>query len=440
MKGKKALLAGAIFVSSILAYNCGGGGGGELTSTPSIGLTATATATPTSVSSQSLTTLETDQTNSQTSVEDVYITLYRVELCSNDGTCTTIFENQNGIEIDLEDLDDDDSVFVIPATGVAPGDYTLKVEIGNTVRVKENGSETPYTICDNNTCTYETSVTITGSDVYVAFEYRTDNGFQLELKPIQQQPSNFDYYEVYGLLQSVDTNDNTITFEWNGNTYTAKINENTICALDSISYGYACASALSTNTCLELKLDSNPAWGGTPGIFIIELAEQDDCGYPKGEIGDSYDSEGDNYNYQHRYEYEDMYVSFEKLQQCAENNNCHIYIGNYQCSIPEGVFCEIETPQMETEGVMNSGYCINQIEQVMNGNGSGMGNSMDGMDMDNGMGNGMMGGMMEIEVKYRIMNGMCEIYKIEAELEDDYEHDDYYENMDDGYDNDEDDN
>ena len=119
--------------------------------------------------------------------------------------------------------------------------------------------------------------------------------------------------------------------------------------------------------------------------------------------------------------YGEMYVSYNNLM--CNNMPCNnINIGNMSCSIPQQVFCEIETPQMEIEGAMGSDQCINQIEIAMGygGSGTGMGGSMGGMHMDNGMGNGMMGGMMEIEVKYRMMNGTCEIYKIEAE----YEYDD----------------
>ncbi len=450
MKGKRALLAGAIFVSSILAYNCGGGGGGELASTPTIGLTATAGG----VSGQSLTTLNTDNQNTsqnpQTS-QDIDITLYKVELCSSnesgETSCTTIFENQNGVEIDLDDLDD--SVFVIPADGVTPGDYTLKVYIGNTVII--DGTDTIIQ-CDekdeNNHCIYRTNVTITGNEVYVAFQYGMDNGsLNLSLKPVdpQQQPKSFKYYEVYGLLRNVDQTNNTITFEWNGNTYTARINDannndannndpyTTLCVLNDIFFGYECIKftneqreeeevlAKYINSCLELYLDSNPAQGGTPGIFIIELAEPDDCGYPQGrdeeEYDDGYQENNEGYQHSYKYEYEDRYISFNELQQCVENENCTISIGSYQCSIPQKVFCEIETPQMEMEGAIDSSECIAQIGGIMQ-------QPISGQDMDGGMSG--MGGMMEIEVEYRMYNGQCEIYKIEAEYEYENEHD--YEN------------
>ncbi|WP_461830090.1 DUF4382 domain-containing protein [Aquifex sp.] len=417
MKGKKALLAGAIFVSSILAYNCGGGGGGGTTTTP------TTSTTPLNV-------YVTDAPPANLTAFEVM--LYSIDLCTDD-QCTesyNVFSNPDGVAIDLTNLEG--TLLYLDTSSVPTGVYTAaRVEFSQTATAVIDGTPETYTIsCPTNTdgnCEYiVTGINLdtTQSDKLVldinlsqaTFDEATKTVTDLIVRTVDpQQMQTTQYkYEVYGRLQSV--NGNQFTFTWRNKEYTAEIGQNTVCELEvngqeAYYIGAECADMLpnvTPGTCLELKLMGDPAQTSQlQNVIKLETTHPKKCGIATASTPSDY------YKY---YEYE-RYVDLNAID---FTNGTVQLTADTTCNISDRVYCEIDDMYEEDKYLVGKENCLPALQGFMNGN--------------------TVMTRMRVEVKYRLYqdeNGQqqCEVYKIEVDDWDDDYYEYNYDNYNDNYTN-----
>lgn len=387
MGRKKALLAGAIFVSSILAYNCGGGGGG----TASTGMT-TLDVYATDAPPQNLTSFE--------------VKVYTIALC-NDIECNTvepIFYNPEGSQINLTDLDG--TLLYLDTSNVPSGTYpAVKVEIDKNATAVINGETKSYTInCKSENaegnCEFKIPINldITQSGKLIldfnlsqaTFENSTVENFEVKpLNPDQVRTRKYKY-KIYAELISVN-NTGEITFSWRGETYTAKVGNTSACEIeinDQEDYliGNECIDQLinlPAGTCMKLKLSGDPSQT-TPTVLELETKESNKClkGYEE-----NFD-QGKESN-AHKGEMSVDLSGFVK----EEDGNWMITLDNMKCSVRQNVHCEIDDDEEEDKPMVGDS-CLSYLENIANS------------DLTN----------MRVKVKYRVKgDGSCEVYKIDID-------------------------
>ena len=399
MRGKKALLAGAIFITSILAYNCGGGGGGTVTGAIDGGATAGETSGTTT-----LNVYVTDAPPPNLTAFEV--SLYSIDLCL-DASCTNtvnVFSNPNGVSIDLTNLEG--TLLYLDTSNIPAGTYpAVRVEIGQQATAVLDGSPYVYLIdCQTNAngnCEYRVAVNFDSTQnsklvidlnlSQATFDIANRIVSNLVVQPVDPQQIQLRQYkyEVYGVFQGI-TPDGQFTFTWGDQTYTAQIGPNTVCELkvngQEVYYvGEMCISALSQlqqGSCLELKLYGDPAQTTLlQDVIKFETTYSGKCGISSQSISDS------SYENYERERYLDLtQIDFVNGQVTLPDGQT--------CSISENVYCEIDDVYEEDRYLMGQS-CLNSLGELLGAT-----------TMTNA----------RIEVKFRLnSDGSCEVYKIEVD-------------------------
>ncbi|GEM_PF-851983 len=295
---ERLLLMGAILGVGILAYSCGGGSG---TSTTPVALYFT------------------DDASIYPVVE---ITYYEVNLCQ-DPACTNkvnLFSDQNGVTVDLTNLNG--VLQYIGSANVPEGSYPrLEVILARDATICDNSGNCynavftemdekptrpnvvncPAGLTDQNgnqLCyiRFNGVINPTASSKLVLdfnlkdFEVNTNTTpWQIEeVKVSPITPSGEHRYEMYAVLQSVDTTNSSISVDWNGNTFDIAVNGDTKCEIaDTYYYGQDCLNQLPSNICLEIKVDKDPATSTDLTAVEIETKSSKKCGMASGD--DSYE-------------------------------------------------------------------------------------------------------------------------------------------------------
>ncbi|NPB06105.1 MAG: DUF4382 domain-containing protein [Aquificae bacterium] len=318
MKGKKALLASALFISSIVAYNCGGGGGGgDATAT-----TGTTTATvPLSVY---VTDAPVDPTKDISVLETTVYEVYLCESVDPNAGCVNpvqVFSDANGVTVDLTNLED--VLHFIDTSQVPEGTYGgLMVVVSKTGTVVYQGLPGTYTIdpiyqdptvtrvdCTDDRC----SIIVTGSiqpaiNNKLAVDFDLKN-FSIDCSSDGQQssctvqklvvvanpvtdPAVYKRFEMYGVVDPKSVSGDTFTVEWKGLQFKAQVTAQTRCEFNYRYYGgqgeyYTkgadCATTLQNKfqnqVCLELYVLGDPSNPDqTLEVLRFETKEPKKCG------------------------------------------------------------------------------------------------------------------------------------------------------------------
>lgn len=148
--GKKALLAGAIFMG-IIAYNCGGGGGGTTSTLSALDLYIT------------------DAQADVNPLSSLEVTLYSIDLC-RDTACNdtvNVFSSNTGVTINLTNLE---GVLHYIATAQVPQEQfeAMKIEVAQSGTVVYDGITGSFSLksgenvsCDDTT--QRCSIVVTGA-------------------------------------------------------------------------------------------------------------------------------------------------------------------------------------------------------------------------------------------------------------------------------------
>ena len=87
-----------------------------------------------------------------------------------------------------------------------------------------------------------------------------------------QELSNRSYeYKICGTVQDVNTQTNSFTVKWMGNTYTINIVANTVCEINHMYYpSNSCINHITNGMCLEIKVLQDPVSSTTLTAVKIE--------------------------------------------------------------------------------------------------------------------------------------------------------------------------
>jgi len=200
-----------------------------------------------------------------------------IELKTSDDINTTT--NITAVKFELENYSDDDSYT-----------YTTKYEVYGTVtqinpdnqtfQFYYNGKHYTVTVDTTTKCEYNDSYyyginCLNNLNEGDYIELKTyDDIFQItDITAVEIEKKEF---EIYGMVISVNTANNTITFRWNNTDYTGQITENTKCEInDRYYYGAQCLTAITTGKYYEIKTYDNIYDGSTNTITIYELELED---------------------------------------------------------------------------------------------------------------------------------------------------------------------
>jgi len=409
MSGKKALLAGAIFLSSIVAYNCGGGGGGsEITLTPS-GSTLDLYVTDAPI-------------NPSTDISVLEATVYSVYLCESvnpiEGCINPvqIFSDPNGLTVDLTNLED--VLHFVDRSQVPDGTYGgIMVVVSKTGNVVYQGIPGTYTInpiaqdtttstrvtCDDSTC----EVIVTGSiqpalqnKLAVDFDLKNftidctiiqdANGNEVASCEIQKMvvvanpvtdTQNYTRFEMYGLVDPTTINGDTFAVEWRGMQFQARITTETRCEFEPKYYGINqrefyrrgsdCLTELrnifQNQVCLELYVLGDPA-DNTQNIQVIkfDITKPQKCGltyYPT-----TYDSSVDESESDNSISEMPIMASMEVKGMVSSidlaNNTFTLSVGHrtFTVEVTEDTYCEFDEESYEDLYVYGT-ECFNYIRE-----------------------------------------------------------------------------
>jgi len=316
MKGKKALLASALFLSSIVAYNCGGGGGGG----------TTASTTPTTSLSLYITDAPVDPASEISLLET---TVYEVYLCptldSNAGCVdpVQVFSDPNGVTVDLTNLED--VLHFIDTSQVPEGTYQgLMVVISQTGNIVYKDVPGTYTITPSTTdqtrveCTGDKCSVVVAGAIQPALQNKIAVDFSLKQFSINCEvvnneasctidklvvnavpvtnPAQYGRFEMYGLVDPNGVSGDTFTVEWKGLQFKAQVQAQTACELNLKYYGgngevrtqgTDCLTQLrnqfqnQNQVCLELYVEGDPANADqTLNVIYLETTNPKKCGLP----------------------------------------------------------------------------------------------------------------------------------------------------------------
>ena len=364
---KKVLLAGAIF-GSFLVYNCGGGGGGTVDSTSN---------------SQSLDAYLTDAPIKGNQVDALEVKLYKVELCGDNecGQSKVIFENQNGITLDLTKLEG--TLHYLGTIQVPNNTYkAVRLEISQQGTVSYQGNVGSFTVqggqnvnCDGQKCYVLVQGNINpaqNNKLLIDFDLKN---FQLDcdtqnnpltctiqnmtIRLSQENPQSLNKYkykfEVYTVINPSQLGE-SITININGKQLTANISPQTVCEIMDMNYiGGECLTQLQNmqgNVCLELKLSGDPAQDNAQlQVIKMELKRPKEC----GEEGEEYNS-GEEYMTERKMK---MRVSPQDIQ----INGDKIIVNGEQIEITQNTYCEVDTEQEEDRYYIGR-KCIQELQNL----------------------------------------------------------------------------
>ncbi len=272
-----------VILSGLFFTACGGGGGGTQTGSVSLFFTDS----PANVYSS------------------VLVKVYEVNLCS-DNQCQNkvkLFTNQQGLEVDLSKLNGilqyintanipqetynrlevilDKNLTIIDGSGVSHS------AIFTPMQEKPNKPNTVQ--CDNasNKCYIRFNGTVQpfamGKLVvdFVLKEFEVNENTnpwqvtEVKMMPLTPQTNK---YKVYLSVQSVNSQNNTITGTWMGKTYTVNISSNTVCEINGTNYqGTNCTGQIQSGMCIEVKATTDPSSSNTLTATEIEVEDPDKC-------------------------------------------------------------------------------------------------------------------------------------------------------------------
>ncbi len=284
---KGLLLGGALFVSALLMYSCGG------TSTP-----------PKSVDLY-LTDAPAD------SFPSVIVTIKEVNLCNTGtNTCNSLYSSTTGINVDLTQLNG--VLHYVGTAQIPEGTYNrLQVKLSNSATVVDNqgnqnqavfdpqviNQNKPNTIqCDQNAgeCVINFNGTVQPFAMgkliidFVLKNMEIDTSstpwriISLVMKPItpkSEKEMKDMYYEFYANIESVDSSNNSISVSWKNKSYMVNITDQTVCEVNDTNYIGAsnCIAQLQPNYCAEIKVQEDPAQDTILTAIKIELKGQGKC-------------------------------------------------------------------------------------------------------------------------------------------------------------------
>lgn len=278
---------GLLFASLVLLSACGGGGGGGTTT-----------------SSQPLSLYFTDDMSGYSSV---VVKVYEVNLCS-DNQCqqkVKLYSNPQGLSIDLAKLNG--VLHYLNTTNVPQGTYNrLEVVLDKNLTITDpqgQNHQAVFAPMDEKPNKPNTVQCPTQNQCYIRFngivqpfamgkmavdfvlkefEVNTSKNpwevYEVKMKPLTpSELSQYSYYKLYGTVQSVNTQNNSFTISWRGNTYTVSVNQNTSCEFNNQELqGAACMSYIQTNMCVEVKTSSDPSTNTT--LNAVKIEKEDECG------------------------------------------------------------------------------------------------------------------------------------------------------------------
>ncbi len=277
-----------VILSGLFFTACGGGGGGTQTGSVSLFFTDS----PANVYSS------------------VLVKVYEVNLCS-DNQCQNkvkLFTNQQGLEVDLSKLNGilqyintanipqetynrlevilDKNLTIIDGSGVSHS------AIFTPMQEKPNKPNTVQCDNANNKCYIRFNGTVQpfamGKLVvdFVLKEFEVDENTnpwqvtEVKMMPLTPQTNK---YKVYLSVQSVNSQNNTITGTWMGKTYTVNISSNTVCEINGTNYqGTNCTGQIQSGMCIEVKTYQDPSNLTTFTATKIEMEEPDKCANSSG--------------------------------------------------------------------------------------------------------------------------------------------------------------
>ncbi len=272
-----------ITVATMLLFSCGGGGG---TTPPA--------------SSVSL-----YFTDDMSVYPSILVKVYEVNLCS-DQQCqqkVNLFSSQQGLKVDLAKLNG--ILQYITTASIPQGTYNrLEVVMDKNLTITDPSNQThpavfspmqekpnkPNTVqCDAQKCYIRFNGTVqpfaTGKLVvdFVLKEFEVNTStppWQVtEVKMMPLTPSEVNSYEkeLYLIVQSVDTQNNSFAGTWNGKVYTVKLTGNTTCEINDQPVQNNCINYIQTGMCLEVKVQEDPATSSTLTAMKIENEEDGRC-------------------------------------------------------------------------------------------------------------------------------------------------------------------
>lgn len=236
------------------------------------------------------------------------VKVYEVNLCS-DNQCQNkvkLFTNQQGLEVDLSKLNGilqyintanipqetynrlevilDKNLTIIDGSGVSHS------AIFTPMQEKPNKPNTVQCDNANNKCYIRFNGTVQpfamGKLVVdfqlKEFEVKESNEpttpwqvTEVKMMPLTPQTNK---YKVYLSVQSVNSQNNTITGTWMGKTYTVNISSNTVCEINGTNYqGTNCTGQIQSGMCIEVKATTDPSSSNTLTATEIEVEDPDKC-------------------------------------------------------------------------------------------------------------------------------------------------------------------
>ena len=288
MRKRVSMLIGLVVVilSGLFFTACGGGGGGTQTGSVSLFFTD----------------------SPADDYSSVLVKVYEVNLCS-DNQCqnkVNLFTNQQGLEVDLSKLNG--ILQYINTANIPQGTYNrLEVILDKNLTIIDDSGESrsaiftpmqekpnkPNTVqCASNKCYIRFNGTVQpfamGKLVvdFVLKEFEVDESASpWQVKEVKMMPSipPTNKYKVYLSVQSVNSQNNTITGTWMGKTYTVNISSNTVCEINDNYYqGNNCTGQIQSGMCIEVKTYQDPSNLTTFTATKIEMEKPDKCANSSG--------------------------------------------------------------------------------------------------------------------------------------------------------------
>ncbi len=297
----KKLLLPAVVSAVLLAYSCGGGS--------------------TSGDSAPVSLYFTDAPANLFPV--VEVTVYEVNLCS-DPACTdrvNLFSDPNGVTIDLTDLNG--VLQYIDTVNIPQGSYArLEIVLDQKARICDNSgtcSEAVFTEMDekpqkpnevncppgftgangNQLCYIRYSGAINpfvDGKLVVDFDLK---GFEVswsdahghwhidevKVKPLTPSERKHHEYEMYAIVDTVDTTTDSFSARWRGSLYTVNLTADTKCEISDVYYSdpASCLSQLQSGMCVEIETLDDPSTTDTITAREIEVKDSSEkCGHKGG--------------------------------------------------------------------------------------------------------------------------------------------------------------
>lgn len=235
----------------------------------------------------------------------VLVKVYEVNLCS-DYYCqnkVNLFTNQQGLEVDLSKLQGIlqyintfnipqvtyNGLEVIMDKNLTIFDGSGKSHDAIFTSMQENPNKPNTMQCDSR-CYIRFKGTVqpfsTGK-LIVDFKLKdfdvNENTIpwqvtEIKMIPLTPQDSMPTYYKVYLTVQSVNSQNNTITGTWMGKTYTINVTQSTVCEINGVYYsGINCTAQINSNMCLEIKNNADLTGSSTLTAIKIETENPKKC-------------------------------------------------------------------------------------------------------------------------------------------------------------------